>query len=131
MQWSSGNRTWLCNGLPTLDSIQCDSGDSRYRKAMAVSLKLFPIDQEGFAMANGSSSWNAIMQYSFLRIFANDGTIDTEELAMLERLAMADGEIDDRERSVLANIFARVNPETVREEVWHDIVEFKTRHQIP
>lgn len=98
---------------------------------MAVSLKLFPIDQEGFAMANGSSGWNAIMQYSFLRIFANDGTIDTEELAMLERLAMADGEIDDRERSVLANIFARVNPETVREEVWHDIVEFKTRHQIP
>lgn len=81
-------------------------------------------------MANGTSGWNAIMQYSFLRIFANDGTIDTEELAMLERLAMADGEIDDQERSVLSNIFARVSSETVSADVWRDIGEFKARHGI-
>ena len=29
-------------------------------------------------MADVSSNWNAIMQYSFIRIFANDGTIDAE-----------------------------------------------------
>ena len=40
-------------------------------------------------MSNRDSSWNAIMQYSFLRVFANDGTIDANELAMLERLAIA------------------------------------------
>jgi len=27
-------------------------------------------------MADRDSSWNAIMPYSFLRVFANDGTID-------------------------------------------------------
>jgi hypothetical protein len=82
-------------------------------------------------MTEGSSGWNAIMQYSFLRVFANDGTIDSEELAMLERLAMADGSVDDRERSVLSNIFARVSSETVAADVWNDIETFKTRHQIP
>lgn len=82
-------------------------------------------------MNNGSSGWNAIMQYSFLRIFANDGTIDAEELAMLERLAMADGAVDERERNVLANIFSRVNSESVSADVWKDIEQFKALHQIP
>ena len=48
------------------------------------------------------------MQYSFLRVFANDGTIDAEELAMLEKLALEDGSVDPRERDVLSRIFARV-----------------------
>jgi hypothetical protein len=71
-----------------------------------------------------------MMQYSFLRVFANNGTIDADELAMLERLAMRDGVIDDRERSVLANILARVTPETVTAEVWESIEQFKARHDI-
>lgn len=82
-------------------------------------------------MTNVSSNWNAIMQYSFIRIFANDGTIDADELAMLERLAMADGLMDDRERNVLTTIFSRVNPEVVSDEVRDGIEQFKARHQIP
>jgi tellurite resistance protein len=82
-------------------------------------------------MSNVSSNWNAIMQYSFIRIFANDGTIDADELAMLERLAMADGLVDDRERNVLTTIFSRVNPELVSEEVRQGIEQFKARHRIP
>ena len=78
-----------------------------------------------------SSNWNAIMQYSFIRIFANDGTIDANELAMLERLAMADGQVDDRERNVLTTIFSRLNPDVVSEEVRDGIEQFKTRHGIP
>ena len=78
-----------------------------------------------------SSNWNAIMQYSFIRIFANDGTIDADELAMLERLAMADGQVDDRERNVLATIFSRLNPDVVSEEVRDGIEQFKARHGIP
>jgi len=72
-----------------------------------------------------------MMQYSFLRVFANNGTIDADELAMLERLAMRDGVVDDRERTVLANILARVTPETVTAEVWESIEQFKARHDIP
>jgi hypothetical protein len=82
-------------------------------------------------MDNTGSAWNAIMQYSFLHVFANNGTIDAEELVMLERLALEDGAVDERERSVLANIFARVGPDTVSAEVWQGIVEFKQRHSIP
>ncbi len=82
-------------------------------------------------MTNISSNWNAIMQYSFIRIFANDGTIDADELAMLERLAMADGQVDDRERNVLTTIFSRVNPDVVSDEVRDGIEQFKARHRIP
>ncbi len=72
-----------------------------------------------------------MMQYSFLRVFANNGTIDADELAMLERLAMRDGVMDERERSVLERILARVTSETVTPEVWESIVQFKARHEIP
>ena len=82
-------------------------------------------------MTDVSSNWNAIMQYSFIRIFANDGTIDADELAMLERLAMADGLVDDRERKVLTTIFSRVNPDVVSDDVRDGIEQFKARHRIP
>jgi tellurite resistance protein len=82
-------------------------------------------------MSTTGSSWNAIMQYSFLRVFANDGTIDTAELAMLQKLALEDGDVDDRERAVLSRIFAKVSAETVSPEVWEEIVRFKARFQIP
>ncbi len=82
-------------------------------------------------MTNATSSWNAIMQYSFLRVFANNGTIDAQELAMLEKLALEDGVIDDRERTVLGNILARVDSNTVTAEVWESIERFRARHDIP
>lgn len=82
-------------------------------------------------MTSGSSSWNEIMQYSFLHVFANNGTIDADEMAMLERLAMKDGVVDDHERTILRNIFSRVSADTVSADVWESIGQFKARHQIP
>jgi hypothetical protein len=82
-------------------------------------------------MSIGGSGWNAIMQYSFLRVFANDGTIDSEELAMLEKLALEDGRVDDRERDVLARVFARVSRDQVSEDVWREIERFKVEYRIP
>ena len=82
-------------------------------------------------MSDESSQWNAIAQYSFLRVFANDDTIDADELAMIERLAMADGVVDDRERDVLSKIFSRVSEDMVAADVWNSIVQFKTRHGVP
>jgi hypothetical protein len=81
-------------------------------------------------MTDRESSWNAIMQYSFLRVFANDGTIDADELAMLERLALRDGIVDDKERAVLSRIFARVEPGTVTPGIWDEICRFKAEHSI-
>ena len=82
-------------------------------------------------MSTPGSTWNAIMQYSFLRIFANDGTIDAGELEMLQKLALEDGTVDDKERNVLSHIFARVSVDTVSSDVWQEICRFKERHQIP
>jgi hypothetical protein len=82
-------------------------------------------------MSTPGSTWNAIMQYSFLRIFANDGTIDAGELEMLQKLALEDGTVDDRERDVLSHIFARVSADSVSSDVWQEICRFKARHQIP
>jgi uncharacterized membrane protein YebE (DUF533 family) len=82
-------------------------------------------------MPDESSSWNAIMQYSFLRVFANDGTIDADELAMLQKLALSDGVVDERERRVLQQIFARVSQQSTTPEVWDSICSFKRQFDIP
>ncbi|MCX7054841.1 MAG: hypothetical protein NTU56_11635 [Proteobacteria bacterium] len=82
-------------------------------------------------MTNNGSNWNAIMQYSFLHVFANDGLIDHDELQMLERLALQDGVVDDKERDVLMRVFARVNPQTIDPVVRDEIQRFKTQFGIP
>ena len=68
-----------------------------------------PQDKRGARRMGTSpgSGWNAIMQYSFLHVFANDRTIDQQELAMLEKLALSDSEVDDEERAVLSRVFSR------------------------
>lgn len=82
-------------------------------------------------MTKQGSGWNAIMQYSFLRVFANDRTIDSGELAMLEKLALSDSQVDDQERVVLSRVFARVNERTCTSDVWQEVCRFKERYQIP
>jgi hypothetical protein len=82
-------------------------------------------------MTSNGSNWNAIMQYSFLHVFANDGLIDSDELQMLERLALQDGTVDDREKDVLSRVFARVNPQTVDPAVWEELQRFKAQFGIP
>ena len=76
------------------------------------------------------SGWNAMMQYAFLRIFANDGQLDREELAMLERLAMADGTLDERERRTLSTILARAEA-AATDDMRESISAFRQRYAIP
>ena len=71
------------------------------------------------------------MQYSFLHVFANDGLIDRDELQMLERLALQDGAVDEKERDVLARVFARVNAQSVDPSVWEEIQRFKAQYNVP
>ena len=81
-------------------------------------------------MSTDKSGWNAIVQYSFLRVFANDGVLDRDELAMLERLALADGAVDARERSVLSRIFERASRVQLDPAVEAEIARFKAQHGI-
>lgn len=77
-----------------------------------------------------TSNANAIMQYSFLHVFANDDTIDAGELAMLERLALEDRVVEDQERDMLHRIFSRVTEQSVTEDVWAEICRFKAKYKI-
>jgi uncharacterized tellurite resistance protein B-like protein len=81
------------------------------------------------APPQAGSAWNAIMQYAFLRIFANDGRLDAAELAMLERLATADGVVDERERRTLSNILARADAGAT-DEMRESIAAFRQRYAI-
>lgn len=71
------------------------------------------------------------MQYSFIKVFATDGVIDAPELAMLERLALEDGSVDEEERAVLSRVFSRITAENTDPQVWKEIQRFKTEFSIP
>jgi len=77
-----------------------------------------------------SSDHRALASYSFLVAFANDGLLDADELAMLERIALRDGQIDDEEKTVLRQIFARAMEHGVDDQVSVEIQRFRTRFDI-
>lgn len=82
-------------------------------------------------MSDELSRAKDIGRYSFLRVFANDDTIDQAELDFMKRLTLQDEDVDDAERETLSTIFGRVSPESVDPDVWADIVRFKERYDIP
>lgn len=71
-----------------------------------------------------------LMGYSFLVVFANDGTINEEELKMLERIALEDCVIDEDEKRVLRIIFARAENTQLAPEVSEDIKKFRQKYDI-
>lgn len=81
-------------------------------------------------MSAEDSQANAIMQYSFLKVFANDRTIDEGELRFMERLALRDGSVDDKEREMLRAILNRVSESTVDPNTWTAVTRFRQRFGI-
>ena len=77
-----------------------------------------------------TSAARRLTAYSFLAVFANDGTIDEGELKMLEKIALEDGQIDSEERRVLGYLFGRVSEETVSETVWNEIQRLREEYDI-
>jgi hypothetical protein len=57
----------------------------------------------------GTSRARELACYSFLVVFANDSIADEAEVAMLKRLALEDGVVDDAEKEVLRAVFGRVD----------------------
>ena len=76
------------------------------------------------------SNWRDLIQYSFLKVFHDDEMIDAGEWAILKKLALADGVVDERERMVLAKIFERVDPRALEPKVREDIAKFRAEHGI-
>ena len=71
-----------------------------------------------------------MISYSFLVMFANDSTINAGELRFLEKLALEDQRVDDEERAVLRNIFARVDDAGLTDEVREEIRQFRSKYDI-
>jgi len=76
------------------------------------------------------SAWRDLVQYSFLKVFADDMIIDAAELAALKKLALKDGIIDEQERAVLAYVFQRVEGFALEPGVREEIERFRAEHGI-
>ncbi len=63
-----------------------------------------------------------------IRCFADDGTLDLEEVNFLLGLALRDNEIDADEKRVLADIFDRINKDTVSEKTFSRIESVRKKH---
>jgi hypothetical protein len=82
-------------------------------------------------LAGRKSSWDTLLQYSFIAVLADDGRLDESELEMLKGLSLEDGAIDEMERAVLSRIFARVTRDNASEETLAEISAFKGKYRIP
>lgn len=78
-------------------------------------------------MSGKNSSHIDLALYS-IKIFANDGTIDLEELENLLTIALKDGVIDKDEKHTLANIFKKVEEWDVTPKVWNRMKEVREKY---
>lgn len=65
------------------------------------------------------------MVFHLQRSLANDGKLDTKELAALLEMAARDGEIDIDERRVLRVFFAEIKQKDVTAEAWAQIGQLR------
>lgn len=70
------------------------------------------------------------LAYASLVLYADDGTIDEEELTTLLHIALRDGVISDREKEVLRGLFNRIHEEDVSAEVWDHIQQVRKQYAI-
>ncbi len=73
----------------------------------------------------------AIRGYSFLKIFADNDSLNAGELAFIEKLALEDRVVDEKEKAVLSAIFERAEKLGVGDAVRAEIADFKKRFSIP
>ncbi len=70
------------------------------------------------------------LAYASFAIFADDGSIDMEELNFLLGIALRDGKISEHERDILANVFNRIDEADVSAKVWTRVQEVRRLHSI-
>lgn len=74
------------------------------------------------------SKWKEMMNYANLEVFANDGTLDRDELGFLMGLALQDEVLDDREKTVLKAVFDRVPLNDVDAQVKERMQAIREKH---
>lgn len=68
------------------------------------------------------------MTFHSINCFANDGTLDLNELQQILKIALKDGVVDDNEKRVLANIINRLNEAELEGELLAQVEEIKTAY---
>jgi uncharacterized tellurite resistance protein B-like protein len=72
-----------------------------------------------------------IAGYSYLHLFAHDGTISDAEISFLKKLALRDYKIDEHELAVLDNITRRISRDRVSAHSWEEIRCFRHKYGLP
>ena len=67
------------------------------------------------------------MSFRSIQCFSNDGRMLPDELGELVQIALRDGVIDDNEKRVLRNIFSRLTPAELTEEMKEKIEAIKSQ----
>jgi hypothetical protein len=80
-------------------------------------------------MSNQSRA-KELIGYSFLVVFANDDTIDEDELLLMEKLALEDHVVDKDEKKALRAIFDRVDTQKLAAQVSEEINRFREENKI-
>jgi len=70
------------------------------------------------------------LAHASLVLWADDGTLDAQELDTLLNIALRDGVISESEKDVLRGVFNRVHEEEVDGEVWAKIQAIRKQHAI-
>ena len=79
---------------------------------------------------NKQSRAKELIGYSFLVVFANDDTIDENELTLMEKLALEDHVVDEDEKEALRAIFDRVDSHMLAAQVDEEIKKFREKYNI-
>jgi len=72
-----------------------------------------------------------IAGYSYLHLFAHDGSITDAELTFIKKLALRDYKIEEHELAVLDNITRRLKRERVSAAAWEEIRRFRHKYGLP
>ena len=70
------------------------------------------------------------MSFRSIECFANDGKLSVAELEEIFEIALKDGVVDDNEKRVLNNIFNRLTPAELTEEMTAKIADIRVKYQI-
>lgn len=70
------------------------------------------------------------LAHASLVLWAEDGTLDAQELDTLLNIALRDGVISENEKDVLRGVFNRVHEEDVDGDVWTKIQAIRKQHGI-
>lgn len=68
------------------------------------------------------------MTFHSINCFANDGTLDVNELNQILAIALKDGVVDDNEKHVLSNIIGKLNEEELDGELLSKVEEIKMEY---